>query len=370
MKIFYLIMTFSALTISSIFSQQQEIDSETTNLKNLHEKKDSLIKIKSELNLIGDGAIKDELKEQIEKIESDIIEKKATIYDLRITLPANNKESISTVVNTNEKENQINAYNSLVAEVDSYLSALPSTLNEEQEQKKEEQKELKSKYEEKIKDLEKLILKEKAKIFDEFNKVYSRELPFNLTDEQRANPNNDPLINQQINVNEKVERIIINEKSKKALKNTKITYAATIYNTNFSVPVARFNFSSGSNREGEVVLFNSIGAGFGKSWGRLEETRGALGELTGRQFRNTFSIHGGVLFSASGADNATNIFAPTISFGLLDFQVGVGYELGTLTETQSPFFVTVSYAIPLYKLTKTKFFLLKKSKVINEVTTI
>lgn len=44
-----------------------------------------------------------------------------------------------------------------------------------------------------------------------------------------------------------------------APKGKKITYKATIMNTNFSVPIARFNFTSNSevDKKGDIVLFNS-----------------------------------------------------------------------------------------------------------------
>lgn len=158
---------------------------------------------------------------------------------------------------------------------------------------------------------------------------------------------------------------LLNETAKKKFKNTKITYKATILNTNFSIPIARFNFSKNDSiNKGNIQLFNSIGAGFGISWGSMTDYRDENGELENSDFANTFSIHGGVLFSAG---NNNNVFAPVLSIGLLDFQLGLGYELGNISENQKRGFITIGYAIPLYKLTKGKYWFMRKSGIVNEV---
>ncbi|AUC77682.1 hypothetical protein [Olleya sp. Bg11-27] len=158
---------------------------------------------------------------------------------------------------------------------------------------------------------------------------------------------------------------LLNEFAKKKFKNTKTTYKATILNTNFSIPIARFNFSKNDSlNKGNIQLFNSIGAGFGVSWGSMTDYRDENGELENSDFANTFSIHAGVLFSAG---NNNNVFAPVISIGILDFQLGLGYELGNIDVNQKRSFVTIGYAIPLYKLVKGKYWFVKKSGIINEV---
>lgn len=158
---------------------------------------------------------------------------------------------------------------------------------------------------------------------------------------------------------------LLNNLAKEKFKNSKITYLATILNTNFTIPIARFNFSENDNiNKGNIQLFNSIGAGFGVSWGSMTDYRDENGELENSDFSNTFSIHGGVLFSA-GNDN--NVFAPVLSVGILDFQLGLGYEFGNVSENQKRSFLTIGYAIPLYKLTKGKYWFIKKSGIVNEV---
>ncbi|PTX61030.1 hypothetical protein C8N46_105186 [Kordia periserrulae] len=147
-----------------------------------------------------------------------------------------------------------------------------------------------------------------------------------------------------------------------SLSGKTISYKATIWNTNFSVPLARFNFTKNDNqKEGDILLFNSIGAGFGISCGELRETRDIGNSIIDQEFVSTFGIHLGFLFSAGTGDDTQNVFAPTLNISVLDFQLGIGYELGTLSENQKPVFLTLSYAIPLYKLKKGGFWIWKDS---------
>ncbi|WP_281612925.1 hypothetical protein [Flammeovirga sp. SubArs3] len=146
-----------------------------------------------------------------------------------------------------------------------------------------------------------------------------------------------------------------------------VKYKATIWNTNFSIPLARFNFTKDNDQKtGDLLLFNSIGAGFGISKGELSETRDQQGNLLNQEFINTFGIHLGFLFSAGTGDDTKNVFAPTLNFSVLNFQMGIGYELGTRSEDQLPAFLTLSYAIPVYKLTKGGFWIWKNSKPITD----
>lgn len=138
-----------------------------------------------------------------------------------------------------------------------------------------------------------------------------------------------------------------------SLANSVLTYQTGILNTNFSIPVARFNLSKDdASAKGNISLFSSIGAGIGLSWGRIEITRNNIGEVINEEFSNTFGIHAGILFSSGTGEDIKNVFAPTFNVSLLDIQFGVGHELGTVTENQKRTFFTLSYAIPLHKLIK------------------
>lgn len=149
---------------------------------------------------------------------------------------------------------------------------------------------------------------------------------------------------------------------------TTFRYKIKMLNTNFTVPLARFNFDNQSDLKlGEIVLFNSVGAGIGVSWGEMEKTTDATGATINTDFTNTFGIHLGVLFSSGKDGNEQkNIFAPTLSVSLLDFQIGLGYEMGSVTENQRKGFVTIAYAIPLSKLLKGKYYIFRASKGYND----
>jgi hypothetical protein len=136
------------------------------------------------------------------------------------------------------------------------------------------------------------------------------------------------------------------------LRNTTLSYKARISNTFFQIPLVRFNLTDEDNKIGNINIFNSIGAGVGLNWGRMEITRDNSGQIINEEFSSTFGIHLGALFSADTAEDSKNIFAPTLNVSLLDFQVGIGYELGTISENQKRIFITLAYSIPLYKLVK------------------
>jgi hypothetical protein len=218
---------------------------------------------------------------------------------------------------------------------------------------------------EELETLEIELLKIKASLFDLNSKL--REI--NYTNNLETIPGNmEKLELIEKKVNTKIAEFSLNEKSKLAFKNKTIKYKATIWNTNFSIPIARFNFTKNddSNKFGDIQMFNSIGAGFGKSWGTMTDFRDENGHLENSDFANSFSIHGGFLFSAG---DEQNVFAPVLTIGLLDFQFGFGVELGTIKEDQERVFLTLGYAIPLYKLTKGKYLFSKKGRILNEINT-
>jgi hypothetical protein len=141
-----------------------------------------------------------------------------------------------------------------------------------------------------------------------------------------------------------------------------------VVNTNFTIPLVRFNTvkSSGvdNNQKGNVSLFNSIGAGISYNWGRMLVTTNDNGEVINTEMQNTLGIQLGVLFAVnSSTGNNANIFAPTISFSVLNFQIGCGYELGSLPEKENRFFYTLAYGIPLSKLIRGGFYVVRKFEV-------
>ncbi|TRX34984.1 hypothetical protein FNW52_12650 [Flavobacterium sp. ZT3R18] len=147
-------------------------------------------------------------------------------------------------------------------------------------------------------------------------------------------------------------------------------YFARVITTNFSVPLARFNFTKTipediskpevKSKKGEITLFTSIGAGISYNYGVYRATTNGNSEIVNEEFTNIIGAQIGFLFSAGTGEDTKNVFAPVLNIVLLDFQVGLGYELGNVNINQKRTFVTLSYAIPLYKLTKTGFYILKK----------
>lgn len=144
-------------------------------------------------------------------------------------------------------------------------------------------------------------------------------------------------------------------------------YNANVLTTNFSIPLARFNFthtSQDKTKKGDILLFNSIGAGVSWNWGVYEATTNGKKKIIKEEFSNIIGGQIGFLFSAgTGKDSIQgnkNVFAPVVNLVLLDFQVGFGYELGSIQPNQKRTFLTLSYAIPLYKLSKTGFYIINK----------
>ncbi|MDR6563558.1 MULTISPECIES: hypothetical protein [unclassified Arcicella] len=145
-------------------------------------------------------------------------------------------------------------------------------------------------------------------------------------------------------------------------------YNAQVISTNFTIPIIRFNpideASTGAptDRKGNVSFFNSIGAGVGYYWGRLTEVTDANAKVISTEMDNTFGIQTGFLFAANSSNgNNANIFAWTIGISLLNFQIGYGYEFGTVGTNEKRGFVTLAYGIPVSKLIRGGFFKVKKT---------
>jgi hypothetical protein len=161
-----------------------------------------------------------------------------------------------------------------------------------------------------------------------------------------------------------------------ALKNTvtkgtkKEKYNALVLSTNFTLPIVRFNSANknvtGGNPKGNVAFFNSLGAGISFNLAKLKITKDALEgdddeSEVNTEVSNIVGIQLGVIFSSNSASGSSdNVFAPTLSLTLLDFQFGFGYELGTIADSNKRTFFTIAYGIPISKLTEKGTFILKK----------
>jgi hypothetical protein len=145
---------------------------------------------------------------------------------------------------------------------------------------------------------------------------------------------------------------------------------ALVLSTNFVIPMIRFNTvtsaSATNNQKGNVSLFNSVGAGVSLNWGRLVSTTDAQGNIISSNMKNQFGLQLGILFAVnSGTSNNTNVFAPTASFSVLNFEVGIGYELGSLPTGQNAFFYTIAYGIPISKLLDGGSWIIKPKLTVN-----
>jgi hypothetical protein len=136
--------------------------------------------------------------------------------------------------------------------------------------------------------------------------------------------------------------------------------------TNFILPLTRFNFLADGEKKppfGQLKFFNSLGAGINFSYGNLTETyeENSNNDNIDARFSNAIGIQIGFLFSSDVKEpEPTNIFAPTISFTFLDFQLGGGYELGSRADRETGLFVSLSYGIPLQKLSSKGSWILKR----------
>lgn len=151
--------------------------------------------------------------------------------------------------------------------------------------------------------------------------------------------------------------------------NTTYKYSAQVLSTNFTIPIVRVNFlvNKPQNAENQIAstsFFNSVGAGLSYSWGEIERTQDSGGNDITTSFVNDFGIQAGVLFAANGGSGTSSnqsgastnqpstVFAIVGGITILNFQLGAGYELGSLPSGQRRGFMTIAYAIPLSDLIK------------------
>ncbi|UNY98281.1 hypothetical protein MQE36_14460 [Zhouia spongiae] len=166
-----------------------------------------------------------------------------------------------------------------------------------------------------------------------------------------------------------ISEILTDLKKENSKAGTTREYRAQVISTNFTVPMVRFNFidSTTDETKGNVTFFNSIGAGINYSFmGRLSETRNEYSEVINREHHNIIGVQAGFLFSAKTGDAPTNIFALTAGLNILDFQIGYGYELGTIEPNQKRGFITIAYSIPISKLMDGGFFILNQKNLKQE----
>lgn len=144
-----------------------------------------------------------------------------------------------------------------------------------------------------------------------------------------------------------------------------------VLHTNLNLPAAKFHFADRTAFEDEVgflELFSSYGVGLSLNYGTVTFVRDVdnnkiLNNET--KFGNIFGFQMGLLFSSKfNEGNPTNFNNLSVYSGLniLDLQLGLGYELGSKVENSTGYFVTLSYGIPLYRVSKKSSFIFDKKK--------
>ena len=342
--------TMSKEDLKELHSQLLDLNEKNNELKNTIDSKSKLIKE------LDSKDLKTKLQSKIDSFKNELIDNKINIYETRSALPKNDLLAIDKIHINIEEDLKVIDLKSSIA----YLKTVS-----------------------KLGKKDSLLLDDKIKKLDARRLVLKREIIETYSvNEQKSNVifsdrNLDvtsPDVKTELKktkkgIIDKYERYVVTEESKLAFKNSKITYRATIFNTYFTVPIARFNqVKNDDSKDGNIQLFNSVGAGMSIKGGRITDIRDSNGELIDSEFNNTFGVSLGVIFSAGSTNGEdTNVFAPVLALDLLDFQIGYGIELGTRETNQKKGFFTIAYAIPLYKLFKGKYRVWKKGAIINDV---
>lgn len=136
-----------------------------------------------------------------------------------------------------------------------------------------------------------------------------------------------------------------------------------VLSSNLNLPAAKFHFINDASDmqakevKGYLELFSSFGIGLSLNYGeallqKIIDNNNVVDEET--DFSNLVGLQVGVLYSSKIADdqeNSVNEFSLYGGLNILDLQIGVGYEYGARQIDASRWFVSVSYGIPIHKLT-------------------
>jgi hypothetical protein len=151
------------------------------------------------------------------------------------------------------------------------------------------------------------------------------------------------------------------------------TKTAWILSSNFTVPSVQYqpyitNFidKNGNSTNGAISFFNSIGAGISVSKASFKQIISKT-DTSGFDIQNKVGIQFGFLFSrTSGQTTEISRFALHTGISLMDFQLGYGYEFGTINKDLKKGFFTISYGIPMSKFTKKTAHVFKNNNGMNK----
>ncbi len=145
-----------------------------------------------------------------------------------------------------------------------------------------------------------------------------------------------------------------------------------IVNSGINLPAIKFHFAETENQNessGYVELFSSFGVGlslnFGKTTFRKDVSNNKI-DTDNIKFSNVVGVQLGILYSSKvgNSDESNNLdyFSLYSGINILDLQLGIGKELGAKYQDSTGWFLSISYGIPIYKLTGKGSFLIDPSK--------
>jgi hypothetical protein len=132
------------------------------------------------------------------------------------------------------------------------------------------------------------------------------------------------------------------------------TQRTWLMNSDFTAPTMRYapyiTRPPNSSSSGHLSMFNSVGAGLSFNFGEMTQMFRPSPDSTRREIaattlENYFGFGLGLLFSVAGEQNRTYSLAPNFGIQILDFQLGVGYELGSSDASESRFFYSLGYKL-------------------------
>ncbi len=143
-----------------------------------------------------------------------------------------------------------------------------------------------------------------------------------------------------------------------------------ILNSGINLPAVKFHLSQSSDpieSKGFLELFSSFGVGLGINYGQAKFVKDVdLNRILENktEFVNLIGFQFGVLYSSKvneeEENSNTNYFSLYGGINVLDLQIGGGKELGAKYQNSNGWFISLSYGIPIYKLTGGGAYLFKK----------
>lgn len=148
-----------------------------------------------------------------------------------------------------------------------------------------------------------------------------------------------------------------------------------LLNSGINLPAAKFHLTENheNHEKGYLELFSSFGVGLSLNFGDATFIKDidknlVLNDQT--EFSNLVGFQLGILYSSKISDQdqtQLNLFSLYTGLNILDLQLGGGFEFGSKIQNSTGWFVSVSYGIPIYKLTGSGAFLFKKKTKVELV---